>query len=130
MRDNDSIRGFFPLVNPYEAPSTSPDNSDSPRWKRRFLVLNGLLVAVPVAIVLCSLVWSRIEFEIETAGYGGDPVTYQHHYWATGPANPWPLVAYFLVPNGLLVWICTRSFLSHRSRSDATLDADKATLSD
>ncbi|WP_144058919.1 hypothetical protein [Rhodopirellula sp. SWK7] len=92
--------------------------------------MNGLLVAVPAAIVLCSRVWSRIEFEIEIAGYGGDPVTYQHHYWATAPANPWPLVAYFLVPNGLLVWICTRSFLSHRFRSGAPEEGDKATMSE
>lgn len=90
------------MSNPYEAPSASVPSLPSPRWLRRFVVLNALLVAVPALAVFCLMAWARIELAIEAARNNGGPVTYQHFYWISVSPASWPLAVYFLIPNAIL----------------------------
>lgn len=80
-------------------------------------MINVLLVVIPASIVLCSLAWDRIQLAIEAANNGGDPVTYQHYYWGSAPANPWPLIVYFAIPNTILFFIYVRFRLQMRGKT-------------
>jgi hypothetical protein len=91
-------------MNPY-SPSLIPDGSSpsSPGWLRRFVILNGFLLAVPgvVLLALYFVVWLANQREIDPIT--GDPVTYEHFVWID--VEPWGAIAYFLVPNLILAFI-------------------------
>lgn len=75
-----------------------------------------MLIGIPVLLLLLSLIWTQIELAIERANNGGDPVTYQHFYWGSAPSTSWPLIAYFTVPNAIMLTFYTR-FLYSRNQS-------------
>ena len=77
-------------------------------------MLNVLLFVIPASIIFCSFAWDRIEIAIEAANNDGDPVTYQHYYWVSNPSPPWPLIAYFSIPNAILISIYARFLFSRR----------------
>lgn len=71
-----------------------------------------MLIGIPVLILLLSLIWMQLELAIERANNGGDPVTYQRFYWVSAPSIPWPLIAYFTVPNAILLTLYARILYS------------------
>lgn len=70
------------------------------RWLRGVLILNGALVAIPAILAFFAYLYIKIELAIEAARNNGDPVIYQHFFWVEGPI--WPIIVYFLIPNGIL----------------------------
>lgn len=87
-------------MNPYEPPEKAvlvPQRA-ALKWKRWFVVLNGVLVAIPALMVLIAYISVQIEMYI--ANYSlADLVTFDSELSYEGPA--WMPFVYFLVPNVL-----------------------------
>ncbi|QDT04911.1 hypothetical protein K227x_33080 [Rubripirellula lacrimiformis] len=101
-------------MNPYQPPIASANKTvGSTRWIRGFLILNGVLMAIPVLIALFTYVSLKIEFAMQPNNINGDPVTYQHELVSV-PGSVWPIVAFFLVPNLILLTKFTLSAVGQR----------------
>ena len=89
-------------MNPYDAPTAVADHADGrTRWFRRFLILNGVLLAIPLSVVIVVYASLRIESTMQPRTINGDPVTYvTYDHEFVGLSGPiWPIVAFFVVPN-------------------------------
>lgn len=90
------------MTDSYSTPATAAFKSRAkPRWLRRALILNGVLLAILMFLALVVFCWIWLDSEWEAATTAGDPVTYQHFIWIE--VQLWPAVAYFLIPNGILL---------------------------
>lgn len=90
------------MKNPY-TPTSNPAGvtySASPRWLRRFVILNGILVAVPVMAYVLLYLLVAILNQREIDPITGAPVMYEHFVWID--VEPLFAVAFFLVPNLIL----------------------------
>ncbi len=90
------------MNNPYSASSTADTDSRlKPPVFRSALLLNATLIAIPIAIGSTAYLWAYMSAMWETAMTTSDPVAFQHFY--SVDINPWFAIAYFLVPNGMLL---------------------------
>ena len=90
------------MINPYEPAETAESTAKPHRWWLWFLCLNLFLIAVPAILVGIgfALAWF-VRFR-ESIQSGGDPVTYQHHYWMTTSMSYGSLLSYLMIPNVIL----------------------------
>lgn len=108
-------RASHVAMNPYDPPNDSNETAGGRnRWVRRFLMLNGILLAFPVSIITFVYGSLWIETALLPDTINGDPVTYQHEFIGiSGPV--WPMVAFFVVPNIVLFAVYAVSVFVRRS---------------
>lgn len=106
-----------PETNPY-SPTSTPNlaAAPSPRWLRRFTILNVSLLAVPGIVLLVLYIVNASANRWETDSASGDPVMYQHFVWID--VAPMAAALYFVVPNAMLavalsVWYNRTRRLDH-----------------
>lgn len=87
-------------VNPYK--TTASQEGPTRSAGKAFWILNSVLVTIPAVIFVGFYVWLTFERWEAVRENNGDPVTYQHFFWIA-PSGYASIVAYFLVPNGLLL---------------------------
>ena len=102
-------------MNPYEPPNERISNkAASTGWLRRFLILNGVLLAVPVSITLLIYATLRVDLAMKPDNINGDPVTYQQEF--IGVSGPiWPVISFFVIPNLILIAVFGWSVLVQRT---------------
>ncbi len=88
-------------TNPYAPTANAAATPDKPRWLRRTVALNVILLALPIVLVTVELLALSVLVAMEAAQPGADPVTYQHSVWVVGPGWGW-WIPYFLIPNAIL----------------------------
>jgi hypothetical protein len=91
----------LPETNPY-SPTSTPNLAavSSPKWLRRFTILNLSLLAVPGIVLLVLYIVNASSNYWETDTASGDPVTYQHFVGID--VAPMAAALYFVVPNAIL----------------------------
>lgn len=96
------------MTNPYASPETvqSLATRQPPRWLRRAIILNALLLTIPLIGLTVFYAFICLSAACESATQTGDPVVYQHFFWIT--IDPWFASAYFTVPNGILAGLFAR----------------------
>ncbi|TWU35601.1 hypothetical protein Q31b_50360 [Novipirellula aureliae] len=101
-------------MNPYVPPAENAASSRvRARWLRRFLILNGVLLAIPISIALFIYGSMKIELALQPDTNNGDPITYQQDFmFVSGPV--WPIFALFVVPNLILFAMLALSVAGQR----------------
>ena len=90
------------MINPYSPTTTQPiGRLSAPQWWRRFAILNAALIIVPAAVVLLIYLWVKLYGGLVPAATEDGPVLYEHTVWVE--VDPWGLVAFILLPNGILL---------------------------
>ena len=86
------------MSNPYAPASRTDDKpQSSPKWLRRLLILNAVLLAIPVVLWIAIYGVNLLPDNVQVDPTTGDPATYQHVVWVE--INLSAFASYFLVPN-------------------------------
>jgi len=80
------------------------------------LILNAVLFAIAASIVLFAYLSLQFQLKREAESYSDGPVVYQTEFVGiSGPA--WPMLAYFVVPNVLMLLYLAYRWRSQRKAS-------------
>jgi hypothetical protein len=86
------------VSNPYAPTSRTDDKLRvTPKWLRRFFILNAVLLAIPTVLWIAVYAVNSFANNFRVDPATKDPVTYQHVVWVD--INISVFVIYFLVPN-------------------------------
>ena len=98
--------------NPYEPTTIEPDEPRrGSNWIRRIVILNAVLAAIPVSVAAYAYFSMQLELRRQTDSYTDGPIVYEIEFVGFS-GSAWPILAYFLLPNLLML-----VFLVFRTRS-------------
>lgn len=86
------------MPNPYSPTSQTDDKPRAtPKWLRRFFILNAVLMAIPTVLWIAVYAVNSLANNFRVDPATKDPVTYQHVVWVDIHVSVFAI--YFLVPN-------------------------------